>query len=83
MRLYCKETREDMGHVLRIFYRTSGRHKGTIQGVQTDLVMEGRRPPNSFVAFFCIRKREFRSKFLHGLTFLLTESDAQTSAPSL
>lgn len=66
MRLVCIETGEDMGEVVKTQIRTSGRHKGAVQGITTDRVMEVRYHPRNFVAFFVLSRQRFESKFIPG-----------------
>lgn len=70
MRMMCVETNEDFGSVTCITYRVSGKHKGSIQAVTTDRIMQVRYSPNRFVAFYNASNNIYESKFVKG-TFRL------------
>lgn len=65
-RLVCTQTGEDMGRVVRVHRRVSGKHKGKLQGLVTDRIMEVAHHPRWFVAFFNVRRDRLESKFVHG-----------------
>ena len=66
MFVVCIETGESFGSIVQTTRRVSGRHRGTIQAVTTDRVMEVRSYPKRFVAFYNISQQRFESKFVTG-----------------
>lgn len=66
MRVVCVETGEDFGSVTCITKRVSGKHKGSMQAVTTDRIMEVRYYPKQFVAFYNMSRGIYESKFVKG-----------------